>query len=303
MNIIKLAPLLLIYAEVAKQRSFTKAAKKLSLSKSAVSQQIKRLESELNMQLLARNTRGVVLTQIGETLLSRCELLSEQLANAVGDIQQVKAQPSGPFKISVPPFFERSIVVPALRQLCLEYPCITPELVITGKWQDLIEHQLDAAIFGGTLRDSNYKAQSIGKVRDVFCATANYLQYSGTPTSLEELNNQKYIASAWHQGTLKLVDKRDDAEHNIDITPTLSTNSLSTLVEMTQADMGLALIPEFISQPKIRKGHLVQVLPEYHGRPWHFYFLHRYQGNKPIYVERFYRLVCHYFRAHTLEKT
>ncbi|MFT4574100.1 MAG: DNA-binding transcriptional LysR family regulator, partial [Marinomonas primoryensis] len=77
MNSVKLAPLLLIFVEVANKRSFTAAAKKLGMSKSAVSQQIKRLEESTGQQLLIRNTRGVVLTAVGETLLARSELLSE----------------------------------------------------------------------------------------------------------------------------------------------------------------------------------------------------------------------------------
>ena len=295
MNTIKLAPLLLIFAEVAKQRSFTGAAKKLALSKSAVSQQIKRLENELNMQLLARNTRGVVLTQLGETLLLRSELLSEQLANAVSDIQKVKAQPSGRFKISVPPFFERNIIVPAIRQLCFEFPLIEPELVISSKWQDLIEHQLDVTIFGGTLKNSNYKAQSIGKVSDIFCATANYLQRHGTPETLTELQQHKYIASNWQKDQLTLIDKQQKLEQTLLLKHCAQTNNLPTLMEMTLADMGIALIPEFISKQAISHGNLVHLLPNYHSRPWSFYFLHRYQSNKPAYVERFYRFVKHYF--------
>lgn len=295
MNIVKLAPLLLIFAEVAKQRSFTSAAKKLSLSKSAVSQQIKRLESELNMQLLARNTRGVVLTQLGETLLVRSELLSEQLANAVSDIQKVKAQPSGQFRVSVPPFFERNIIVPAIRQLCLEFPLIEPELIISGQWQDLIEHQLDVAIFGGRLKDSNYKAQSIGQVSDIFCATANYLQRHGTPETLAALQHHKYIASRWQKGQHRLIDKQQKAEQVLLLEHYAQTNNLPTLMEMTLADMGVALLPEFVSRQAISRGNLVHLLPNYHGRPWRFYFLHRYQSNKPDYVERFYQLVKHYF--------
>lgn len=295
MNTIKLAPLLLIFAEVARQGSFTGASKKLGLSKSAISQQIKRLETELDLQLLARNTRGVVLTQVGETLLTRSELLSEQLANAVNDIQKVKDQPSGTFRISLPPFFERNIIVPALHQLCLEYPLIKPELVVTGRWQDLIEHQLDAAIFGGTLKDSNYKAQSIGKVRDLFCATANYLQRNGAPESLDELSEHKYLASHWQNNKLTLIDQRNRTDRVFSLEHYALTNNLSTLVEMTLSDMGIALLPEFVCQQELNRGDLVQLLPDYHGRPWHFYFLHRYQNNKPAYVERFYQLVKHYF--------
>ena len=295
MNTIKLAPLLLVFAEVAKESSFTGAAKKLNLSKSAISQQINRLENELNMQLLARNTRGVVLTQLGETLLLRSELLSEQLVNAVNDIKKVKAQPSGKLKISIPPFLERNIIVPAIRQLCLEFPLIEPELIISGKWHDLIEHQLDAAIFGGTLRNSNYKAQSIGKVKDLFCASANYLQRHKTPSTLADLHQHKYIASSWHKEKLTLIDQLTNKEQSFLIAHYAHTNNLSALVEMALADMGIALIPEFICKQVINRGDLIQVVKNYHGKTWNFYFLHRYQNNKPDYIERLYQLVKHFF--------
>ncbi len=295
MNTIKLAPLLLIFSEVAKQQSFTQAAKKLNMSKSAVSQQIKRLEEGLELQLLARNTRGVKLTPIGETLLARSELLTEQLANAVHDINQVKEQPSGAFKVSVPPFFERNIVIPALQQLCLEFPLIKPELVVTGKWQDLIDHNLDAAIFGGNLKDSNYKAQSIGKVSDVFCASPNYIQKAGMPENLAALQQRKFIATPWQQGSLKLFDGAKNEECEINLPHAAQTNSVSTLVDMALGHMGIALIPEFIAHKELSRGHLLRVLPKIHGKAWHFYYLHRYQGNKPVHVQRFYQLIRHYF--------
>ncbi len=295
MNTVKLAPLLLIFAEVARAKSFTGAAKKLELSKSAVSQQIKRLEDALDMQLLARNTRGVVLTAQGETLFARSELLVEQLANAVSDVEQARTQPSGVFKISVPPFFERNIVVPALHQLSLEFPLLEPELVVTGRWQDLIEHQLDAAIFGGTLKDSNYKAQLVGKVNDVFCASANYVQRHGMPQSLADLMQHKYIASHWQRDNINLVDKTDGSELSFFVRHTARTNNLPTLTEMTVADMGISLLPEFVANGEIRRGNLVQLLPNYQGRPWRFQFIHRYQSAKPAYVERFYQLIKHYF--------
>lgn len=304
MNVVKLAPLLLIFAEVAKQRSFTGAAKKLDMSKSAISQQIKRLEESVEMQLLARSTRGVVLTTNGEALLSRCELLTEQLHHVVQDVQQVKAQPSGRFKVSVPPFFERNIVVPTIKQLCIEFPLIQPEIQVTGKWQDLIEHQLDAAIFGGDLKDSEYKAQSIGRVHDVFCASPRYLQQYGPVDSLKQLiHSHRFIATPWQQGKTQLW--HDNEVIIVDLPQAAYTNNLSTLVEMVSLDMGIGLLPSFVAKQCIQQGalgvvrqeNLVQVLPKLRGRDWHFYMLHRYQRNKPAHVSRFYQLTQYYFNA------
>lgn len=80
---------------------------------------------------------------------------------------------------------------------------------------------------------------------------------------------------------------------------TALTNNLAililTLTEMTVAGMGIALLPEFVAKGEIRRGNLVLLLPIYHGCPWRFQFIHRYQSVKPEYVKGFYQLVKHYF--------
>ncbi len=305
MNSVKLAPLLLIFVEVAKQKSFTKASKKLGLSKSAVSQQIKRLEHEVKMQLLARNTRGVVLTSNGEALLNRSELLTDQIYHLMQDIQQVKTQPSGRFKVSVPPFFEQNIVVPALKQLLIEFPLIEPEIIATDRWCDLIEHHLDVAIFGGDMRDSEYKAQSIGRIYDVFAVSPNYLKQHGSIESLQDLveGNHKIIATPWQNGRMDLFENGKAIQAKLP--HTLFTNSLITLVDMVEQDMGVALLPQSIVKQKVSSGQLthvfkhsfVQILPSIKGRDWHFYFIHRYHSNKPQHIVRFYELLSFYFTA------
>jgi DNA-binding transcriptional LysR family regulator len=295
MNTIKIAPLLLIFVEVAKLGSFTQAAKNLNLSKSAVSQQIKRLEEELKTQLISRNTRGLTLTLAGEMLLNSSALLADHLSNTIQDLNTHKAQPSGVFRISIPPFFERNILVPALRQLRLEYPLIQPEVLVEGRWKDLIDNNLDAAIFGGTLKDSEYKAQSIGKVRDVFCCTPNYLKQAGEFHQLEDIKQRSFIATPWQKGCIKLYKVSNTSEIKITIEHQCFTNSLNTLIDMVLADIGIALIPEFIAHKELRQGHLIRILPEYHGQDWHFYYLHRYKISKPSHVERFYSLIKHFF--------
>jgi len=296
MNTIKLAPLLLIFVEVAKKRSFTQAAKKLGLSKSAISQQIKRLEAATEQQLLVRNTRGVVLTAVGEKLLARSELLSVQLSLTLTELDSEKAQPSGSFRVCVPPFFENNIVVPAMAQLCTEFPLIKPEIIINGRWQDLIEHNLDAAIFGGDLKDSNYRALSIGKVSERFCASPRYLKQYGEPTELEALAKHKFIATPWQHDTLQLVNIKQEEGIAFEVSHFAQANTPNTVLEMVLNDMGIAILPEFLIKPHMLNQQLTQVLPNTRGRAWHFYLLHQFMAEKPAHVTRFYQLICHYFQ-------
>ncbi|WMN59608.1 LysR family transcriptional regulator [Pseudoalteromonas xiamenensis] len=295
MNNIRLAPLLLIFAEVATKRSYTAAAKKLGISKSAISQQIKRLEEDLGQQLLIRSTRGVVLTSAGETLLARSELLDEQLNMAFKELNRVKTQPSGPFKVSIPPFSEKEVVMPAVRQLCIEFPKLIPEVVITEKWQDLIEHNLDAAIFGGDIKDCDYRALPVSSVSEVFCASSRYLAQFGMPKNLDELDHYKFISTAWHRPKIEVFDNHLENKQLISPPHSVKVNSLITALEATLLDMGIALLPEFIAQAHIESGALQRVLPNLRGRDWHFYFLHQYAGEKPQHITRFYQLYRHYF--------
>lgn len=294
MNSVKLAPLLLIFVEVAKKRSFTAAAKQLGLSKSAISQQIKRLEEATGQQLLVRNTRGVVLTAVGEALLARSELLSEQLSLTLTELDSAKEQPSGHFNVSVPPFFEKNIVVPALKQLSLEFPKIVPELIVTGRWQDLIENNLDAAIFGGNIKDTNYRALPIGDVSEVLCASPRYIKQQGQPANIDELTQHNFIATPWQHDVINLFDEQQ-YKHAVSVHHCAKVNTLQTVLEMTLNDMGIAFYPEFLAQPHLANQQLIRVLPNIRGKTWQFYFLHQYQGKKPVHITRFYELFCHYF--------
>lgn len=297
MNTIKLAPLLLIFVEVARRRSFSDAARQLGLSKSAVSQQIRRLEESTGQQLLARNTRGVELTSVGASLLSRCELMGEQMQLAVTELEAVKEQPGGRFRVAVPPFFERNRVVPAISQLCLEFPLLQPEIVVTGQWQDLIQQKLDVAIFGGDLKDCDYRALSIGKTPERFCASPRYLQAHGPLSGLDDLSAHRFIATAWQHTRLSLFDTVTRQPQAFAIEHSAKTNNLTTLREMVLSHMGIALCPEFLVQADLSAERLVDVLPDVRGRAWHFYFLHPYRGQEPVHIRRFYQLICYHFQT------
>jgi len=290
----KLLPALISFAEVAKQQSFTAAAKQLGLSKSAVSQQIKRLEAQLGQQLLSRHTRGMNLTAQGQRLLARCEFLQQQVDHIISEVEQQKERPSGRFSVTLPHSCELDIVIPAVQQLCVEFPEIEPHVDVSDQPKDLIQDKYDVAIYAGDLADSQYRALNIGKSQEVLCAGAAYLQTASKLSSPEQLLEQAMVAAPWQDKSIELHHELHGA---MSLEPQFicRCNSLSSSLSFIEKGLGIGLIPEFALAQALRAGRVIKVLEDYRGKTWPFYFLHRFHGDKPVHVKRFYQLVKYYF--------
>jgi len=296
MNNVKKLSSLLIFAEVAKKQSFTLAAKKLLMSKSAISQHIKRLEQDTGQQLPSRHTRGMSLTAAGEKLLSRCDLLRDQVELAYNELTVIKEMPSGTFALTIPHSFEKSIIIPALKQLCLEFPLLNIDLQVTDKPLDLIENNLDISIYGGELKDSNYRALPIGSTNEIFCASPSYLQKHSNPDNIKALKDHQIIATSWQKQTLDIFENSTPSDkQSVQVNYFARANTLPSVLEFILQDMGIALLPEFVVQSAFAKNRLIRALPQYQGRQWPFYMVHRFHGEKPVHITRFYQLVKHYF--------
>jgi len=296
MNNVKRLSSLLIFAEVANKQSFTLAAKKLAMSKSAVSQHIKRLEETIGQQLLSRHTRGMSLTAAGEKLLNRCELLRDQVELAYDELTLSKEIPSGIFALTIPHAFEKDIVMPSLKQLCLEFPLLKIDLQVTDKPLDLIENNLDVSIYAGELKDSNYRALPIGSTTEVFCASSAYLQKQKKLSTIADLQNHQIIATPWQKNTLELFKNNHYSDkQSVPLHSFAQANTLPSVLAFILQDMGIALLPEFVIQSDLANNELIRVLPEFQGKKWPFYMVHRFHGEKPIHITRFYQLVKYFF--------
>mgnify|MGYP002148488020 CR=1 FL=1 len=290
-----------MFAEVAKQGSFTLAAKQIGMSKSALSQQLKRLEQNIGQQLLSRNTRGMSLTAAGEKLLARSELLQDQVNLAFEELSSSKEAPSGVFALTIPHSCEKDIVLPALQQLCLEFPLIEPRVLVSDEPKDLIQENMDLAIYAGELKDSNYRALPIGTAREIICASPAYLMKRPTIQSVESLGEHRWIPAPWQNTTLSLYSEGGHTEKtDVEVKAFASANTLPCAIELVLRDMGIALLPEFVVQPHVNSGQLLRVLPDREGRQWPFYMVHRFQQEKPIHITRFYQLLKHFFAKATI---
>lgn len=297
MNNIKQLPKLLVFAEIAKRGSFTQAAEALGISKSAVSQQLSQLEVELGTRLLNRTTRGVSATALGEALLQRCALLQDQVDLIFDDINSAENNPAGRFAITFPHALEESVVLPALEQLCIEFPRLEPELVVSDASMDLVANNLDLAIHAGELADSSYRALPVGTTTEVFCATPLYLNRVPEPKTAEDLCKLRFIASSWQNATMSVLNLRNNQRTEVQLQRFARANTLPGALAMALRHMGFVLLPDFVARPLIKSGELVHIVSDFSGPLWPVYTLHAYQADKPVHVTRFHQLVSLFFKG------
>lgn len=265
------------------------------MTKSAVSQQVKLLESDLGIRVLNRTTRGVSLTALGEKLLLRCQILQDQVELAYADIANAEENPSGRFAITFPHALESIVVMPAVEQLCYEFPGLELELLVNDRSLDLVEHNLDVAVHAGDLVDSSYRALPVGTMKEIFCATPLFLNRSIPPKSAKDLSDLRWISTAWQRPKMSILDVHSNEKSVIHLNQVARVNTLPSALELSLRHLGMVLLPDVIAKPLIKSGELVHIMDTVTGPLWPVYTTHAYQTDKPIHLTRFHQLVCRHF--------
>jgi DNA-binding transcriptional LysR family regulator len=249
MNLIRYAENLSLFVAVARARSFSAVARSNGMAPSSIVRQIDVLEEELGAALFLRSTRGLALTDAGETLFNRAGEILAALVDARAEIAALGSEPQGLLRIGCLPTFGRHHVLPLIPGLLRDYPRLQIELDFSERPGDPVQERLDAVIRIGKLKDSSLYATRIGAQRWVACASPAYLERHGRPRSAAEL--------AGHH----LVDKRRDAaswrmlpRHEGHVV--LRCDDYEALREAAEAGIGLALLPSWVVSDAVKAGRL-----------------------------------------------
>ncbi len=259
---------MLIFATVAKHQSFTQAAQILGMEKSNVSQKISQLEQRLGVRLLNRTTRSVTLTEAGEGYYRYCEHIVEQAEEADQFAENHTTDPQGSLRITaaidVGEFVMQGVIGPFLEH----HPKISIELILTNRHVDLVRDRFDLALRIGDegLRDSTLIAKKIMTTPIRSYASPTYLKQHGEPTTLAELEQQNVI---------KLVSENNNSSGNLvrlrhkgkevssKLTGRFKVNDMLSCKLAAVLGIGIALLPERLSQEEIKKGLLQPVMQDY----------------------------------------
>lgn len=266
---------LMTFVEVADAGGVTPAAQRLGVSKSMVSRRIARLEAELGVQLVARTTRGIALTEEGATFRDYAARVSAEI-DAARETILPAGELRGRIRVAAPLSFGPTHFAPVLSQMARRHPQLQVASCYTDRFVDLITEGFDCAIRIGYLPDSNLVARRVGPLYGRFVASPDYVTRNGSPETPDELLKHEALM----QGTESWQVTDGDQVLNVRPQGRFKADNGVALLAAALEGLGIARLPYGLTDEHIAAGTLVEVMPK-HPPPAAGIFVVRPPGQHP----------------------
>lgn len=275
------------FLAVARLGSFSGAARELSVSRSAVSQQVQQLEEQLRVVLLVRTTRSVSLTDAGRRLV---ESAGPSVRQTLAALSEASAQPGevvGRVKLSVPRSALPFVITPVLPTFRLRHPRVEVEVAIEERLVDIVAEGYDAGVrLSEAIERDMVQVRLTEAFRFVVVGAPSYLARHGRPERPEDLLRHECITFRSNTtGALFAWElERGRRTWRVPVRGGVITNDNSATVPLAEEGLGLVYAPEPLVLPQLRAGRLERVLEPYAPSvPGFFlYFPSRAQSSAPL---------------------
>ena len=252
------------FVTVVDLASFSAAAERLGVAKSAVSRRITQLEQRLGGRLLNRTTRRLSLTESGRAFHERAKRLLNDLDEAEQAVTTAHGALHGRLKVAAPLSFGLLHLQPIIMDFLAAHPDVEVELDLNDRQVDLVSEGFDLALRIGRLVDSTLIARRICSVRRITVASPDYLEAFGTPTHPEELSQHRGLryANVPRQDAWTYLDARG-RELRPRVNDRLCANNGELLAVAAERGLGITIQPTFIVYRAIEVGSLVPLLEDF----------------------------------------
>lgn len=253
-----------IFVAVVEAGSFTAAADRLGLAKSAISRRVAALEERLGATLLNRTTRRLNLTEAGTTFYDRGLTILADLDEAEAAVAAEQGELRGRLRVALPLSFGIRHMCQPIAEFCRLHPGIEFSLDLNDRQVDLVEEGADLAIRIGRLRDSSMIARRVFDARTVIAAAPDYLEQHGRPRTPQQLAGHACLvySNLADPGTWVCRDVAGK-RFAVEVDVAMSASSGDFLCNMAVHGLGIVMQPTFIASAAINSGELVPILTEY----------------------------------------
>ncbi|MES2102184.1 MAG: LysR family transcriptional regulator [Pseudomonadota bacterium] len=255
-----------VFANVVEQGSMSGAARRLAISTSAVSQQVRELERRSGVTLLHRSTRKLTLTDAGARFFEDCAAMLAAARRARQQLVQSRDAPSGQLRLSAPVGFARHLA-PALGDVLAAHPSLTLKLLVDDARIDLIDARIDLAVRFGHLDDSSWVARRLCAFEWMLCAAPAYLAAQGTPQRPEDLLTHQWLSIVPGDSQATVLPLSGCAAAGapretrvLRLEARIGSNNQLSVQQMCAAGLGLARLARVDVADDLHAGRLVPVL-------------------------------------------
>lgn len=259
----KFAEFLGVFADVAREGSFSGAGRRRGRTPSSIGRQIDTLEEYLDTPLFLRSTRLLTLTDAGEALLVRARQILDSLEDAQQELASMKGAVTGTLRVACFPTFGKRYVMPVMGELARKYPDLRLELDLTERLADPVAERLDLVIRIGDMADSTLIGTRIATQTRILCASPAYLAQAGTPSALTELASHRLIDKLHGADLLGWTDVLGQPARAVSSQPVFACDDFEAMRLAAREGMGIGYLPDWVVGPDVKAGHLVQLFPEW----------------------------------------
>ena len=247
------------FISAAETGSFSAAARRAGVAPSVIAKRVDQLEWRIRAPLLARSTRKLTLTDVGERYLPVLRQLVQQLEATLDGLAQADGAPEGPIRIKVP----GTLGVLALSELLNEFiqaqPRVSLDVVLADRSVNPIEEGFDLALgarpesYGGVID------HPLCPVARRLVASPAYLERAGTPQTAADLASHDCLVLSTTGTRWELQGPQGLA--GVDVRARLRSNDGIALLKAATSGLGIALLADYLVAPALARGELCEVLP------------------------------------------
>jgi DNA-binding transcriptional LysR family regulator len=277
-----------VFVEVARDGSFTGAARRLGMSKATTTKHVAWLEQSLGAKLLNRTTKHVGLTEAGAHALAQAQLLLDGYEAIGADARELTEKPRGVVRVGTPPSFGTHHLLPLVTRFAERYPDIRVTLMLDDGSANLITQGLDLSLrIGPAPEDGGHISVPLTKAPQVLVASKAYLKQHGTPKTPADLAGHNCLVHALKSPTSIWRFSHTAGEVSVRVKGSVASNFGEALKEAALLGHGIAMHPYYMVSDDLKAKRLIAVLPGYEPLELDIYVVYPTREHLPERTRRF----------------
>ncbi|WP_224371847.1 LysR family transcriptional regulator [Hyalangium versicolor] len=253
-----------VFVAAVEEGSLIAAARRHGLSASMAGKHVAAIESEMNVRLMQRSTRSLVLTEAGRAYYARSKRILEEYEEARREAADTQGTVRGVLRVTAPVTYGTMHLSGVMAAFLERHPRVTLDVLLSDHYVDLVAEGFDVAIRIGALRDTDLVARRLAPCRMVLCASREFLAQIGPLQTVAKLRQlpRLIFSGAISTGDWTLIDSKGNSTV-IDGPVRMTANNMQLLLAAVLRGSGIAYGPSFVFDAHIASGDLVALLPDH----------------------------------------